>query len=157
MSNDDSIPSAPTGQCADLLLQNQLCYSLYSTSLMMTKVYKPLLQDLNLTYPQYLAMLVLWETDGLTVSDISARMLTDPGSMTPLLKRLEAEGLIHRTRGKEDERVVRLYLSEQGKALYDRAKRIPACVHAASGLNQEQLRDMQKSLLKLRAQLHDGL
>ena len=78
--------------CAELMLDNQLCFALYSTSLMMTKTYKPLLQALGLTYPQYLAMLVLWENEGITVSEISARMLTDPGSLTPLLKRLESEG-----------------------------------------------------------------
>ena len=93
--------------CDDLLLDNQACFALHSTSLMMTKVYKPLLQALGLTYPQYLAMLVLWEQDGLTVGEISARLLTDPGSLTPLLKRLEAEGLLSRTRSREDERVVR--------------------------------------------------
>lgn len=157
MSVDDSNPSANDSQHADLLLHNQLCYSLYSTSLMMTKVYKPLLQDLNLTYPQYLAMLVLWESDGLTVGDISARLLTDPGSMTPLLKRLEAEGLISRTRGKEDERVVRLYLTDQGKALHGRAEQIPACVLAASGLDREQLKSIQRTLLQLRSQLSDSL
>ena len=94
--------------CAELLLDNQLCFALYSTSLMMTKTYKPLLQALGLTYPQYLAMLVLWENEGITVSEISARMLTDPGSLTPLLKRLESEGLLQRQRSSQDERVVQL-------------------------------------------------
>ena len=75
-----------------LLLDNQLCFALYSSSHLLTKVYKPLLRELDLTYPQYLAMLVLWENEGITVSEISARMLTDPGSLTPLLKRLESEG-----------------------------------------------------------------
>mgnify|MGYP002714915440 FL=1 len=84
--------TTPVEPCAELLLDNQLCFALYSTSLMMTKTYKPLLQALGLTYPQYLAMLVLWENEGITVSEISARMLTDPGSLTPLLKRLESEG-----------------------------------------------------------------
>ena len=86
--------------CEDLLLDNQACFALHSTSLMMTKVYKPLLQALGLTYPQYLAMMVLWEKDGLTVGEISTRLLTDPGSLTPLLKRLEGEGLLSRTRSR---------------------------------------------------------
>ena len=73
--------------CAALQLDNQLCFALHSTSLLMTKAYKPLLQSIGLTYPQYLAMLVLWEGDGITVGDISARLFTDPGSLTPLLKR----------------------------------------------------------------------
>src|SRR5476651_728716 len=88
----------------ELLLDNQICFALHSTSLLMTKVYKPLLQALGLTYPQYLAMMVLWQKDGLTVGEISTRLLTDPGSLTPLLKRLESEGLLSRTRSKEDER-----------------------------------------------------
>ena len=89
---------SPLDSCDQLLLDNQVCFALHSTSLMLTKVYKPLLQKLGLTYPQYLAMLVLWERDGLTVGEISQRLLTDPGSLTPLLKRLEAEGLLSRTR-----------------------------------------------------------
>ena len=98
MNANEPTHKAGAGSCDELLLDNQLCFALYSTSLMMTKVYKPLLQALNLTYPQYLAMLVLWERDGLTVGEVSTRLLTDPGSLTPLLKRLEAEGLIRRTR-----------------------------------------------------------
>jgi len=106
--------TTPVEPCAELMLDNQLCFALYSTSLMMTKTYKPLLQALGLTYPQYLAMLVLWENEGITVSEISARMLTDPGSLTPLLKRLESEGLLQRQRSSQDERVVQLYLTRQG-------------------------------------------
>lgn len=83
MNADESSTTAGAGNCDALLLDNQLCFALYSTSLMMTKVYKPLLQELNLTYPQYLAMLVLWERDGLTVGEVSTRLLTDPGSLTP--------------------------------------------------------------------------
>ena len=103
--------------CDELLLDNQVCFALHSTSLLMTKVYKPLLQALGLTYPQYLAMLVLWQRDGLTVGEISQHLLTDPGSLTPLLKRLEAEGLLTRTRSSADERVVELRLTEKGRSL----------------------------------------
>lgn len=157
MSADDSSNPIDADRCDDLLLHNQLCFSLYSTSLLMTKVYKPLLQELNLTYPQYLAMLVLWESDGLTVGEVSARLLSDPGSVTPLLKRLEAEGLIARIRSQEDQRVVRLHLTAQGTALHQKAKDIPQCILAASGISREQLRDMQKQLLHLRGNLHDSL
>ncbi|WP_147478439.1 MarR family winged helix-turn-helix transcriptional regulator, partial [Pseudomonas syringae group genomosp. 3] len=129
----------------------------YSTSLMMTKVYKPLLQALGLTYPQYLAMMVLWEQDGLTVGDVSTRLLTDPGSLTPLLKRLEGEGFISRTRSKEDERVVLLHLTEQGSALQQKATTVPGCILSASGLNMDQLRELQGKLLGLRGHLHDSL
>ncbi|QQZ40419.1 MarR family transcriptional regulator [Pseudomonas sp. SK3(2021)] len=144
-------------KCDDLLLDNQLCFALHSTSLLMTKVYKPLLQELGLTYPQYLAMMVLWEQDGLTVGEISNRLLTDPGSLTPLLKRLEAEGLLSRTRSREDERVVIIELTEQGRALYDRARGVPQCILGASGLTLEQLRKLQADLLNLRGHLQDSL
>lgn len=141
-----------------LALDNQLCFALYSTSLLMTKVYKPLLQTMGLTYPQYLAMLVLWERDGLTVGEISSRLLTDPGSLTPLLKRLESEGLLSRTRSKDDERVVIVNLTEQGLALKTRAqKEIPHCILTASGMNPEALKALQHQLLKLRGNLQNQL
>ncbi|NWC00211.1 MarR family transcriptional regulator [Pseudomonas gingeri] len=143
--------------CDDLLLDNQVCFALHSTSLLMTKVYKPLLQALNLTYPQYLAMMVLWEKDGLTVGEISTRLLTDPGSLTPLLKRLESEGLLSRTRSKEDERVVIVELTEQGRALREQARGIPQCILAASGDSLERLRALQAELVSLRGHLQDSL
>ena len=139
--------------CKELLLDNQLCFALYSTSLLMTKVYKPLLQELGLTYPQYLAMMVLWESDGITVGEISNRLLTDPGSLTPLLKRLEAEGLITRTRSSKDERVVELRLTEQGRALHEKAKAVPACILAATERSIEQLDSLKNELVSLRGSL----
>lgn len=139
--------------CKELLLDNQLCFALYSTSLLMTKVYKPLLQELGLTYPQYLAMMVLWESDGITVGEISNRLLTDPGSLTPLLKRLEAEGFITRTRSSKDERVVELRLTEQGRALHEKAKAVPACILAATGRSIEQLDSLKDELVSLRGNL----
>jgi len=157
MNADDSSTASDAGSCDALLLHNQLCFALYSTSLMMTKVYKPMLQALGLTYPQYLAMMVLWERDGITVGDISTRLLTDPGSLTPLLKRLEADGLLDRTRSKEDERVVQLYLTEQGKALQQKALDIPQCILAASGVSIEQLQTMQQDLIELRGNLQGSL
>eukprot|EP01030_Chromulinospumella_sphaerica_P019534 gene19534-19428_t len=142
-----------THSCDALLLDNQLCFALHSTSLLMTKVYKPLLQALGLTYPQYLAMMVLWEQDGLTVGEISNRLLTDPGSLTPLLKRLEAEGLLSRTRSRADERVVVVELTEAGRALRDKAMGVPPCILGASGLQMEQLQKLQADLLELRRNL----
>ena len=139
--------------CESLMLDNQLCFALHSTSLLMTKVYKPLLQALGLTYPQYLAMMVLWEEDGLTVGEISSRLLTDPGSLTPLLKRLEVEGLLSRTRSREDERVVVVELTNAGRALQDRAMGIPQCILGASGLELDQLRKLQGDLIALRTNL----
>lgn len=156
-----TVDDGPTAQVAGnddaLLLHNQLCFALYSASLKMTKVYKPFLQELGLTYPQYLAMIVLWEQDGITVGDISARLLTDPGSLTPLLQRLEAVGLLRRTRGKEDERVVRLYLTAQGEVLREKALNIPPNILAASGISLGQFQSLQRDLNNLRGKLHDSL
>ncbi|QLC72183.1 MarR family transcriptional regulator [Pseudomonas sp. LPB0260] len=143
--------------CAELQLDNQLCFALYSTSLLMTKVYKPLLQELGLTYPQYLAMMVLWEGDGLTVSEMSARLLTDPGSVTPLLKRLEADGLLDRVRSSADERVVELHLTDKGRALRERAKRIPGCIVQASRRSAAQLTALKEELTALRSSLQEML
>lgn len=140
-----------------LLLDNQLCFALYSTSLLMTKVYKPLLSKLGLTYPQYLAMLVLWERDGMTVGEISTRLLTDPGSLTPLLKRLESLGLLSRTRSKEDERVVIVNLTQAGRQLRHDALQIPACVFGAVALSPPELRALQERLLELRGRLQDNV
>ncbi|MBK5012175.1 MarR family transcriptional regulator [Pseudomonas sp. S60] len=142
---------------AELLLDNQVCFALHSTSLLMTKVYKPLLQALNLTYPQYLAMLVLWEHDGLTVGEISQHLLTDPGSLTPLLKRLESEGLLKRTRSREDERVVMVQLTDKGRALQEQAKEVPQRILEASGRTLEGLQQLQQDLLELRDRLHKSL
>jgi DNA-binding MarR family transcriptional regulator len=138
---------------SELLLDNQLCFALYSTSLMMTKAYKPLLNSLNLTYPQYLAMLVLWEEDGITVSHISKRLLTDPGSLTPLLKRLESDDLLNRRRRKDDERVVELHLTEKGRTLQERAKDIPGCIVNVSGQSVEDLMELKQQLITLRSNL----
>lgn len=143
--------------CAELLLDNQLCFALYSTSLLMTKVYKPLLQKLGLTYPQYLAMMVLWEGDGITVGEISARLLTDPGSVTPLLKRLEAEGLLKRVRSSQDERVVQLHLTDKGRALHEQAKAIPSCIVRASRQSIEELAALKEELVSLRDSLQQAV
>jgi DNA-binding MarR family transcriptional regulator len=139
--------------CPALQLDNQLCFALHSTSLLMTKVYKPMLQRIGLTYPQYLAMLVLWEDDGITVGDISARLLTDPGSLTPLLKRLEAEGFITRTRRTEDERVVELRLTEKGRSLQIEAECFPTNILSASGQTPESIAALKKQIIALRSAL----
>ena len=115
-----------------LQLDHQLCFALYSASLAMTKLYKPLLEDLGLTYPQYLAMLVLWERDGVTVSELGERLYLDSGTLTPLLKRLEAAELVTRLRDVQDERRVLVRLTAAGRKLKTRAARIPACVLEAS-------------------------
>lgn len=111
-----------------LRLDNQLCFALYSASLAMTKLYKPLLEPLGITYPQYLVMLVLWESDGVMVSEIGERLFLDSGTLTPLLKRLETAGLLTRLRDADDERRVRIKLTAAGRALKRQAAEIPACI-----------------------------
>ena len=113
-------------------LDHQLCFALYSASLAMTKVYKPLLSALGLTYPQYLAMLALWEHDGLLVSELGDKLYLDSGTLTPLLKRLEVAGWVSRLRVVDDERRVRITLTPAGRQLKARAAHVPGCVLSAS-------------------------
>src|SRR5689334_6592618 len=108
-----------------LLLGNQLCFAVYSTAHAFNRFYKPLLDRLGLTYPQYLVMLVLWEQDGMSVKEIGERLFLDSGTLTPLLKRLEAAGLVKRTRSTEDERQVIVALTAQGEALKEKARSLP--------------------------------
>jgi len=136
-----------------LLLDNQLCFALHSASLAMTKVYKPLLDKLNVTYPQYLVLLVLWEGDGLTVSAIGERLFLDSGTLTPLLKRLEAQGLLSRTRDAADERRVVIHLTEQGRALRQDAAAIPGCILDSTGCEVEQIAVLAKEIAQLRDRL----
>lgn len=139
---------------AELLkLDNQLCFSLYSTSLAMTRLYKPLLDGLGLTYPQYLVMLALWEEDGRTVSALGQRLSLDSGTLTPLLKRLEAAGLITRLRDAADERRLRVTLTAAGRRLKTRAARVPACLLAASQCSVDELVRLTGELNALRDRL----
>ena len=136
-----------------LKLDNQLCFALYSTSLAMTRVYKPLLDELGLTYPQYLAMLVLWERDGLMVSELGERLYLDSGTLTPLLKRLEASGFITRIRDVEDERRVHITLSAAGRQLKTRAAKIPGCILSASQCSLPELVALTQQVRALREHL----
>jgi DNA-binding MarR family transcriptional regulator len=139
---------------APLLLSNQICFAVYSTAHAFNRVYKPLLDRLGLTYPQYLVMLVLWERDGLSVKEIGERLFLDSGTLTPLLKRLEAAYLVKRTRSKADERQVLVALTARGAGLRDKAKAvIPPAILAASGCSVGELSELQKSLVTLREQL----
>ncbi|WP_104202375.1 MarR family winged helix-turn-helix transcriptional regulator [Billgrantia saliphila] len=143
--------------CSELRLDQQLCFTLYSTSLLMTKFYKPLLKGLGLTYPQYLVLLTLWEEDGLSAGAISRRLRTDTGSLTPVFKRLATEGLLQRVRSDEDERVVEMFLTEQGRALQQRAREIPDCVVMASGQSCDELEELKARLEALRDRLQDAI
>ncbi len=132
MSAPGKASTIPSSVNPALLLDNQLCFALYSTSLAMTKIYKPLLAPLGLTYPQYLVMLVLWEQDGVMVSELGERLYLDSGTLTPLLKRLEAAGLIARLRDVADERRVHITLTSAGRKLKLQASAVPGCVASAT-------------------------
>jgi DNA-binding MarR family transcriptional regulator len=132
------------------LLDNQLCFALYSASLAMTKLYKPMLDSLGLTYPQYLVMLVLWEADGPSVSSLGERLNLDSGTLTPLLKRMEAAGWLVRQRSSEDERRVHVWLSPTGRQLQAQAAFIPECVVAQSGLPLGELVSLNRKVQQLR-------
>ncbi|MDF1792023.1 MAG: MarR family transcriptional regulator [Thalassobaculaceae bacterium] len=138
-------------------LDDQLCFALYSAGLALTKVYRPVLEALDLTYPQYLAMLCLWEADDVTVNALGARLRLDSGTLTPLLKRLEGRGLIVRRRDPGDERRVRVALTETGRALGDRASDIPLRIGEASGLSREEARAERRRLVALRDRLEAWL
>ncbi len=140
-----------------LLLDHQLCFALYSASLAMTKLYKPLLEPLGLTYPQYLVMLVLWEGDGITVSQLGERLALDSGTLTPLLKRLEGASLIQRLRDTADERRVLLQLTPSGRALKRKAGSVPPAVARASGCELGELASLTARLQALRAEITASL
>ena len=144
---------------ADLPLQlgNQLCFAIYSTAHAFNRVYKPLLDRLGLTYPQYLVMLVLWERDGVPVKDIGERLFLDSGTLTPLLKRLEMAGLVKRTRSTEDERQVLIALTPHGHALKEKARTVPQSVLTASACSVGELSAMKGELVALRDRLNAAL
>ncbi len=144
---------ASANSAAALLLENQLCFALYSASLTMTKVYKPWLAQHGLTYPQYVTLLALWERDGQTVSELGERLFLDSGTLTPLLKRMQAAGLIKRERAADDERVVRISLSAKGHALHRSASDIHEAVACSTGCNPGERRSLTKLLQQLRASL----
>jgi len=134
----------------ELLLDNQLCFALYSTTLAMTKTYRKLLSGLGLTYPQYLVMLVLWEQDGLTVSSIGERLFLDSATLTPLLKRLEAAGVLTRARATEDERQVIVTLTDAGRELKESARAVPQGLTCAMACPPDTLKRMAAQLAVLR-------
>lgn len=145
--------SDATAATPSLLLDQQFCFALYSTSLAMNKVYRKLLRALDLTYPQYLVMMVLWERDELTVSEIGERLFLDSATLTPLLKRLEAAGLIARARAASDERQVVVSLTAAGRALRQKAQSVPVSVLCASECTPDELLRTKRQLERLRERL----
>nr|WP_321982077.1 MarR family transcriptional regulator [uncultured Cohaesibacter sp.] len=134
-------------------LDRQLCFSLYSASLAMTQFYKPLLEPLGLTYPQYLIMLILWEHDGVSLKDIGTKLGQKSGALTPVLKRLEQDGLVERVRDEKDERALNIRLTEKGKDLRTEAAKVGPCVAEACGMPIPELVELKAKLEALRKNL----
>lgn len=148
-----SMKSKPSKTDLAPRLDNQLCFALYSTSLAMSKVYRKLLPKLGLTYSQYLVMMVLWEQNELTVSDIGERLFLDSATLTPLLKRMEAAELITRVRAVNDERQVIIALTKSGDALRVKAAELQNEVFCATACNLDEVIAMKEQLIALRTKL----
>jgi DNA-binding MarR family transcriptional regulator len=143
-----------------MLLDQQLCFALYRASRAIVRAYAPLLDPLGLTYPQYLTLLALWEEDGVSMKHLGERLTLDSATLTPLLKRLEQEGIVERRRDTEDERVVRIHLTARGRALEAKAKRIPAAMACKvgspeDGITLTKLARLRDELKELACRLED--
>ncbi|WP_223597062.1 MarR family winged helix-turn-helix transcriptional regulator [Brucella suis] len=137
----------------NLDLADMLCFAVYSTANALSRAYQLILAPLDLTYPQFLVMLVLWERDDCTVSEIGARLNLDSGTLTPLLKRLEAAGCITRRRDPRDERQVRITLTDEGRKLREQAESVPEQIMCATGQPVSELQDLRNRLMKIRNHL----
>ncbi|MFJ7999398.1 MarR family winged helix-turn-helix transcriptional regulator [Streptomyces sp. NPDC096310] len=140
-------PSVPDGEF--LRLDRQICFSLNSASRAFGGLYRVLLKDLGLTYPQYLVMLVLWEHGALAVKELGVRLRLDSGTLSPLLKRMESAGLVRRERDARDERSVRVHLTERGDALRESALGVPRRIAAATGFDLDEIDDLRSRLDRL--------
>jgi DNA-binding MarR family transcriptional regulator len=141
-----------------LLLSSQICFPIYSVSRLITKAYKPYLEELGITYPQYLVLMVLWENDKLSVNQITEKLLLNTNTMSPLLKRMEKLKLVHRTRSKKDERIVVIQLSEKGKQLRTKALPIPEKLFediVSGKIEMDDMFKLKETLCKLMAVLTD--
>lgn len=139
----------------ELSLDRQVCFALYSASRATTAVYRPMLERLGVTYPQYLVLLVLWEKDGRGVREIGAELELDSGTLSPLLKRLEGMGLIERRRLSTDERRVQIHLTDAGSDLRGQARDIPQQLAGKTGMTVEDLERLRDSLTALTNALHE--
>lgn len=139
-----------------LELDRQLCFALYTASRAMTAAYRPILAKLNVTYPQYLVLLVLWEEDRVTVGHLGERLLLDSGTLSPLLKRLETIGLVIRERSRHDERQVEVTLTEEGRQLERRAKCIPEQMLVKTGMTPQDAQDLRETVHRLAHVLHES-
>ncbi|EMM80549.1 organic hydroperoxide resistance transcriptional regulator [Leptospira interrogans str. 2006001854] len=133
----------------DLFLENQVCFPLYACSRALTAIYRPILEELGITYPQYLVLLILWKEDGCSVKEIGKKLYLDSGTLTPLLKRLEDSEFVIRKRSIEDERSVEIYLSAKGKKLRDKAVCVPSKLIESLEIDKKSLIDLKKDLDRL--------
>jgi DNA-binding MarR family transcriptional regulator len=134
---------------ATATLDQQLCFALYSASRAMTAAYRPVLTEMNLTYPQYLVMLVLWEEEHVTVGRLGERLQLDSGTLSPLLKRLESNGFVRRERSRDDERLVDVTLTPAGRQLERRAQCVPERLFESTGMAEEQAADLRDAVRQL--------
>lgn len=134
--------------------EDMLCFELHAGSRAMTAVYRPLLKDLGLTYPQYLVMVLLWEEEPRLVNELGRSLELDSGTLSPLLKRLEASGLILRQRRATDERELEVTLTEAGQTLRERARHLPTAIEQATGLSPDEMDEFVDKLASLRASLY---
>lgn len=136
-----------------LELREFLCFAIYSASHAFNRVYQPLLKELSLTYPQFIALVLLWEQDGQTVGELGQKLFLQSNTLTPMLKRLETLGYIKRSRDSADERQVRIKLTEAGRKLHARASDIVRCVRKATGLQDKQVEELMEEVDALRKAL----
>lgn len=155
-SYDGGVPET-TDPRFPLTLDEQLCFSLYTASRLVTAAYRPMLEGLGLTYPQYVAMLVLWKEAPLSVKELGSSLGLDYGTVTPLLKRLEAAGLVRRRRRTDDERAVDVELTEAGVALRSRAVAVPDRIFDAMGLEDERFASLKRDLDELSGNVTERL
>lgn len=146
-----------TEQADPLKLDSMLCFAVYAAEHAFTRFYKPRLDALGLTYPQYLVFLVLWEADGLTIKALGERLFLDSGTITPLVKRLEGRGLVRRQRDEEDERQVRIFLTAEGRALRTKALAVPLAAGKALGGEPGAEHALREGLRQLRERLDAAL
>lgn len=139
----------------NLSLEDHLCFSLYACSRAILRLYRPYLDELQLTYPQYLVLVTLWEKQQSTIKELGEALDLDTGTLTPLLKRMEAAGLIERRRDTQDERVVNIRITHAGKALQEKAACVPQSLLVASGMKVEELSEINATIMRLLQQVND--
>lgn len=157
MKKKRETPAPGSPATGPAVLDHSLCFAVYSAGLAFNRVYKPILEPLGLTYPQYLVMVALWEAEGQTVSELGEHLFLESNTLTPLLKRLEAAGMITRARDREDERQVRVWLTGKGRKVLEDASCVPGKILEATGLTVEQLSKLQRAISGLRDNLRASL